>query len=90
MIEKNMEHQVNDAILSAHQADALFNNFGNWKFFAEFASASVMRAISCAESRMEAINPIDDLEETESIRKSLRCLRAAERCLAPLRTPSNE
>ena len=64
--------------------------YKDWPLYVKDAAVSVSLAIAWAEARMDFINPIDDLEETESIRKSLRCLRAAERCLAPLRTPVNE
>lgn len=60
-----------------------------WPLYVKKAAVAVSFAIACAEARMDAINPIDDLEETQSIRKALSALRAANKFLSPFSEDSS-
>lgn len=49
----------------------------SWMLSARASASWTVDAISNAVARMDEINPIDDLEEMEKLRKTLRCLKSA-------------
>lgn len=56
-----------------------------WILAARAAVDWTQKAIDLASARLDEINPIDNLEETQAIRKALKCLRAALPHLLPIR-----
>jgi hypothetical protein len=63
--------------------------YKDWPLYVKDAAVAVSLAIAWAGARMDFINPIDDLEETQSIKKALSALREANKFLSPFSEDSS-